>query len=111
LSKEHGALLRAARCVVSLELQSREMSLAQAERFLRDEGLFSASLARSEAQRCAVDFSCSAYTLGRLGLERLRAQAQSAWGPRFTPRGFHDAVLAEGQLPLSLLKEALLGAR
>ncbi|MHB8878673.1 MAG: DUF885 domain-containing protein [Myxococcaceae bacterium] len=109
LSKEHGALLRAARCVAALELHAGEMTLPQAERFLRDEGLFAPSLARSEALRCAVDFSCPAYTLGRLGLEKLRAEARAAWGARFSVRRFHDAVLAEGQLPLPLLRQAVLG--
>ncbi|MFZ5471122.1 MAG: DUF885 domain-containing protein [Myxococcota bacterium] len=108
LSKEHGALLRAARCVASLELHARQMTLAQAATFLEKEGLFPKPLARSEALRCAVDFSCPAYTLGRLELERLRSDARAAWGERFSVRRFHDAVMAEGQLPLPLLRAAVL---
>ncbi|MBI4699794.1 MAG: DUF885 family protein [Deltaproteobacteria bacterium] len=108
LAKEHGALMRAARCVASLGLHCGAMSLSQAERLLCDEGLFPPGLARSEALRCAVDLSCFSYTIGKLGLLALRDEVRAAWGAGFTLRRFHDAILAEGQLPLALLREALL---
>ncbi|MCF8537649.1 MAG: DUF885 domain-containing protein, partial [Candidatus Nanopelagicales bacterium] len=43
------------------------------------------------------------YMTGRLEISRLRSAAQSALGDRFDVREFHDVVLANGALPLSLL--------
>ena len=47
------------------------------------------------------------YALGRLEIRRLRAAAASALGPRFDIREFHDRVLADGAVPLPLLRENL----
>jgi uncharacterized protein (DUF885 family) len=44
-----------------------------------------------------------AYMVGRLEIERLRAAARQALGQRFDIRGFHDAVLANGEVPLGAL--------
>jgi len=45
------------------------------------------------------------YALGRLEIRRLRAAATSALGSRFDVREFHDRVLADGAVPLPLLRE------
>jgi uncharacterized protein (DUF885 family) len=47
------------------------------------------------------------YGLGRLEIRRLRALAQSALGPKFDVREFHDRVLANGAVPLPLLREQI----
>jgi uncharacterized protein (DUF885 family) len=47
------------------------------------------------------------YKLGQLELLRLRAEARAALGPRFDIRGFHDAVLGDGALPLGTLREVV----
>jgi uncharacterized protein (DUF885 family) len=44
-----------------------------------------------------------AYKIGQLELLRLRATASDRLGPVFDIRGFHDAVLTESSLPLSVL--------
>jgi uncharacterized protein (DUF885 family) len=46
-----------------------------------------------------------AYKLGQLEIRALRAEAEATLGARFDVREFHDAVLREGVLPLSLLHE------
>src|SRR5256886_11454168 len=45
------------------------------------------------------------YALGRLEIRRLRAAATRALGRRFDVREFHDRVLADGAVPLPLLRE------
>jgi uncharacterized protein (DUF885 family) len=44
------------------------------------------------------------YGLGRLEIRRLRALAEQALGPRFDIRAFHDRVLANGAVPLPVLR-------
>jgi uncharacterized protein (DUF885 family) len=50
-----------------------------------------------------------AYKVGELELLRLRAAIQARDGAAFSLRDFHEAVLAEGSLPLPILAERLLG--
>ncbi len=38
-------------------------------------------------------------------IQELRAEAEQALGDRFDVRGFHDAVLGGGALPLDLLEQ------
>jgi len=45
------------------------------------------------------------YALGRLEIRRLRTAAERALGPRFDLKEFHDRVLANGAVPLPLLRE------
>ncbi len=47
------------------------------------------------------------YGIGRLEIRRLRALAKSALGPKFDVKEFHDRVLANGAVPLPLLREQI----
>jgi uncharacterized protein (DUF885 family) len=44
------------------------------------------------------------YKIGELTVLGIRAKAEQQLGPRFDIRAFHDAMLEEGHLPLSMLK-------
>ena len=46
-----------------------------------------------------------AYKVGQLHILELRAEAERALGPKFDVRAFHDAVLANGAIPLEVLDE------
>ena len=44
------------------------------------------------------------YKIGELKFKEMRKLAETELGPRFDVRKFHDAVLANGSLPLTILE-------
>ena len=48
-----------------------------------------------------------AYKLGELKIKELRAKASKTLGDQFDIRGFHDEILWNGALPLSILEQRI----
>lgn len=103
------AILRNARFVVGVRLHTAGMTIAQAERFFREQAFFDPVTARIEARRGTQDATYGYYTLGKLEILKLREDYRKKLGPDFTLAGFHTALLAYGAPPIPLLRPLLLG--
>ena len=64
--------------------------------------------AEAEIERYIVNpGQACAYMVGQLKILELRARARARLGSAFDLRAFHDAVLENGALPLSVLEDVL----
>lgn len=99
-------LFRAARLVVDTGLHSRGWTRERAIRYLMEEAGLAEPRATAEIQRyMAVPAQALGYKLGEAAILELRAEAERRMGPRFDIRAFHDVILGQGHLPLSMLRE------
>lgn len=98
-------LHRAGRLVVDTGLHAKGWTRAQAIRYLREECGLTERVATTEVLRyMAWPGQALGYKIGERTILDIRARAEQQLGPRFDIRAFHDAMLAEGHLPLSMLK-------
>jgi len=98
-------LLRAGRLVADTGLHEKGWPREKAIRYLVDECGSTEDDAGVEVLRYMVwPGQALAYKIGELTLLDLRAKAGARLGGRFDVRAFHAAVLAEGDLPLSMLR-------
>ncbi len=96
---------RACRLVVDTGLHSKGWSRDQALRFLADNTALSLHEVTTETDRyIGWPGQALAYKMGELKIRELRQRAERALGPRFDVRTFHDAVLKNGSVPLSVLE-------
>jgi uncharacterized protein (DUF885 family) len=97
-------MYRSARLVVDSGMHARGWSREQAIRyFMENVGLDELS-STSEIERYVVwpGQACS-YKIGHNEMVRLREEAKARLGDRFDLKGFHDAVLLNGDMPLEVL--------
>jgi uncharacterized protein (DUF885 family) len=102
------ALVRLCRCVVGIRLHCEDMSVEQAVRFFRDEAFLEESNARREAERGTFDPAYILYSAGKLMLLKLREDYKAQAGARYSLRGFHDTLLANGTVPFWLHRALML---
>jgi uncharacterized protein (DUF885 family) len=102
------SLVRLARFVVAIRLHCEDLSVEQGMRFFRDEAFLEEATARREAERGTFDPGYVVYSLGKLMMLKLRHDYQEQVAGRFSLRGFHDAVLAQGTAPLWAHRRLLL---
>jgi uncharacterized protein (DUF885 family) len=97
-------MLRAARLVVDAGLHAKGWSRDQALAYWVDNVGASEAQARNQIDRyMAWPAQALGYKLGALKIRELRERARRELGDRFEIAAFHDAVLADGPLPLSQL--------
>jgi uncharacterized protein (DUF885 family) len=102
------ALIRLARVVVAIRLHCEDLSVEQGVRFFRDEAFLEEATARREAERGTFDPSYLVYAVGKLMMLKLRRDYKEQLDGKFSLRGFHDAVLAQGNAPFWAHRRLLL---
>ena len=99
---------RACRLVVDTGMHWRGWTREQAEDCFLSNSALSRSNIRTEVDRyISWPGQALAYKVGELKILELRARAESALGDDFDIRAFHDAVLQNGSLPLSILERQI----
>ena len=98
--------MRAARLVVDTGLHALGWSRQQTVDYLRENTVMPEPEIQAETDRyIEVPGQALSYMVGRLEIQRVRAEAEAALGERFDIRAFHDLVLENGPVPLSTLSE------
>ena len=109
-AKEMGRLSyemwRATRLVVDTGIHSKRWTKQQAVDFMRDNTALSAANIDAEVNRYITwPGQALGYKVGELKIRELRARAEARLGTRFDLREFHDVVLENGAVPLSVLEQ------
>ena len=101
---------RACRLVVDTGLHALGWTRQQAIDFMADNTALSAANIEAEVDRYITwPGQALAYKLGEIKIRDLRAFAEKTLGDAFDLRAFHDALLAEGALPLTTLDKRMRG--
>jgi uncharacterized protein (DUF885 family) len=99
-------LLRAVRLVVDTGVHAKQWTRAQVMDYFRANTPQSERDIFTETNRYIVwPGQATAYKVGQLKILELRELAKRELGARFDLRAYHDLVLKNGALPLSLLEE------
>ena len=108
--KEFGQLgmeiFRAARLVVDTGIHEKKWDREKAVQYYLDNIPNPEGDVRAEIDRYIVwPGQATAYMIGKLKIEELRTKAETELGETFDIRQFHDTVIANGSVPLSILEE------
>jgi len=99
---------RSVRLVVDTGVHYKHWSRQQMVDFFRQHTAMDEPNIQTEVDRyIAWPGQALAYKLGQMKILELRERAQDALGDKFDLRAFHDAVLADGPLPLDVLESRI----
>jgi uncharacterized protein (DUF885 family) len=109
LGQLQDALLRNARFIVGIEMHTGKMSFDQGVEFFQKEGYQSKEGAMVETKRGTADPTYLYYNLGKLEIMKLREDVKKKQGSAFSLQKFHDDFLSQGNPPIKIIREAMLG--
>lgn len=99
---------RAARLVIDTGIHRYGWSRQQAINYLSSHTALSQHEIVNEIDRyISWPGQALAYKLGELTIRRLHSEAETALGPRFDQRAFHDRILGMGAVPLTVLEQQM----
>ena len=99
---------RASRLVVDTGIHAFGWDKARAIAFMRENTALSDANIEAEVNRyISWPGQALGYMIGRLKILELRQRARDALGERFDIRRFHDAVLRNGSVPLTVLESEI----
>jgi len=99
---------RACRLVMDVGIHWKGWTRDQAVACLKDNSALSDKNIQNETDRyIGWPGQALGYKIGQLKIEQLRDRARAALGPKFDYRLFHDQVLDEGAMPLSVLERRI----
>ncbi|MDQ6794239.1 MAG: DUF885 domain-containing protein, partial [Chloroflexota bacterium] len=108
LNMHTDAIWRACRIILDIRMHRGEVSVDEAIRFMVEQTSFEEPNARAEVHRYTYTPTYQlSYLLGKVLLLQLRADEQRRLGSRFSLKGFHDALLRHGSLPISFHRRLL----
>jgi uncharacterized protein (DUF885 family) len=94
--------------VVDTGLHALGWSRQQAIDYMVDNSPLTEGVVRPEIDRYICNpGQATSYMIGRLEIQRMRAEAEQRQGDRFDVKKFHSAVLDSGSLPLAVLDEVV----
>ncbi|HXF58509.1 MAG TPA: DUF885 domain-containing protein [Candidatus Saccharimonadales bacterium] len=102
------ALVRACRFQVGIRLHTKGMTMDDAIALFVNHAHMEKANAEREAYRAAFDPTYIVYTLGALQIRKLREDVMKAEGTSFELARFHERMLTQGALPVSLLRRMML---
>ncbi|XP_067666548.1 uncharacterized protein [Haliotis asinina] len=101
-------IFRACRLVVDTGLHFMGWSRSRALSFMQEYNALSGGNMENEIDRYITwPGQACAYKIGELKIRALREKAESALGSQFDIREFHDVVLRDGAVPLTLLENVI----
>jgi uncharacterized protein (DUF885 family) len=102
--------MRAGRLVIDTGLHAMGWTRQQAIDYFTDNSPMSPVTIEGEVDRyISIPGQATSYMVGRLEIQRMRREAESALGERFSIKGFHDTVLGSGLVPLGTLDGLVSG--
>ncbi|MCO4746423.1 MAG: DUF885 domain-containing protein [Proteobacteria bacterium] len=102
-------LWRACRLVVDTGIHDKKWTREEAIAYLTDNTPnHQGDIVKAIERYIVMPGQATAYKIGMLEILRLRAHAKAELGDDFDLRAFHDVVLTQGPVPLSVLEENVL---
>ena len=103
-------LHRAIRLVVDSGLHHKRWSREQAIKYVEDNSADAkGGIVKAIERYIVYPGQATAYMVGKLKIEELKAKAKQQLGAKYDERGFHDTILLAGSMPLSMLEARVDG--
>lgn len=108
LGRLQAEMFRSVRLVVDTGLHRKRWTPEQAATYMQDKTGMTPGEVRVEINRYLVQpGQASSYKMGQLRLLALRQKARDQLGDRFDIRAFHDLILGNGAMPMTVVGQAV----